>query len=90
MRTDVPGSGLKWRDSGGDHPLVGRRMPDLTLQDGTDAVLTSPRRRRYALLEGRDLPAARILVRPGGYVRWATDDAEAEVPGFGLRCRGSG
>jgi hypothetical protein len=29
-----------------------------------------------------DLPAARILVRPDGYVRWATDDSEAEVPEF--------
>ncbi|WUJ74266.1 FAD-dependent monooxygenase [Kribbella soli] len=77
----ISGIGLAY--AGGEHPLVGRRMPDLTLADGT-TVSSRLRGGRYVLLEGGDLPAARILVRPDGYVRWATDDSEAEVPGFAL------
>jgi 2-polyprenyl-6-methoxyphenol hydroxylase-like FAD-dependent oxidoreductase len=73
----ISGIGLAY--AAGEHPLVGRRMPDLTLPDG-GTVSERLRDGRFALLEGAGLPAARILVRPDGYVRWATDDAEPAVP----------
>ena len=76
----ISGIGLAY--AAGEHPLVGRRMPDLTLGDGT-TVAERLRDGRFVLLEGGDLPAARILVRPDGYVRWATDDPEAAVPQIG-------
>lgn len=76
----ISGIGLAY--AAGEHPLVGRRMPDLTLTDGT-TVAERLRDGRFVLLEGGDLPAARILVRPDGYVRWATDDPEAAVPQIG-------
>ncbi|WP_432885769.1 FAD-dependent monooxygenase [Kribbella sp. CA-245084] len=75
----ISGIGLAY--AGGEHPLVGRRMPDLTLADGA-TVSGRLRDGRFVLLEGEGLPAARILVRPDGYVRWATDEPEAEVPEF--------
>ncbi|MFI5691879.1 FAD-dependent monooxygenase [Kribbella sp. NPDC051586] len=75
----ISGIGLAY--AGGEHPLVGRRMPDLTLADGA-TVSERLRDGRFVLFEGGDLPAARILVRPDGYVRWATDDPAAEVPEF--------
>ncbi|MER7246272.1 FAD-dependent monooxygenase [Kribbella sp. NPDC000426] len=78
----ISGIGLAY--AAGDHPLVGRRMPDLPLPDGT-TLSSRLRAGRHVLLEGRDLPAARILVRPDGHVQWATNDPNAEVPGFGLK-----
>ncbi|TDW18511.1 FAD-dependent monooxygenase [Kribbella kalugense] len=78
----ISGVGLAY--AAGEHPLVGRRMPDLTLPDGT-TVAERLRGGRHVLLDSAvdgELPAARILVRPDGYVRWATDDAESEVPEF--------
>lgn len=75
----ISGIGLAY--AAGEHPLVGRRMPDLPLPDGT-TVAERLRSGRHVLLEGGELPAARILVRPDGYVRWATDDPGSEVPGI--------
>ena len=76
----ISGIGLAY--AAGEHPLVGRRMPDLALPDGR-TVAERLRDGRFVLLEGGDLPAARILVRPDGYVRWATDDPAAAVPQIG-------
>jgi hypothetical protein len=73
----ISGIGLAY--AAGEHPLVGRRMPDLSLADGT-TVAERLRAGQHVLLEGGELPAARILVRPDGYVRWATDDPASEVP----------
>ncbi|GAA1575805.1 MULTISPECIES: FAD-dependent monooxygenase [Kribbella] len=73
----ISGVGLAYAP--GAHPLIGRRMPDLTLTDGT-TVAERLRAGRHVLLDEPDLPAARILVRPDGYVQWATDDPNAAPP----------
>lgn len=79
----------------GDHPLVGRRVPDVTVltDDGEKTRLYQELRRgRFVLLTGQDHHglvdpwAGRVdlvttvdrshgltLVRPDGYVAWATD-----------------
>ncbi|WP_427886781.1 FAD-dependent monooxygenase [Kribbella sp. GL6] len=77
----ISGIGLAYAP--GDHALVGRRMPDLTLSDGT-TVSERLRAGRHVLLDEPDTP--RILVRPDGYVQWATDDPEVgPPPNFGHR-----
>ncbi|MFD7153653.1 FAD-dependent monooxygenase [Kribbella sp. NPDC059898] len=70
-------SGIGVAYAAGDHPLIGRRMPDLTLSDGT-TVAERLRPGRHVLLAEPGEP--RILVRPDGYVQWATDDPEAPIP----------
>ncbi|MCM6775494.1 FAD-dependent monooxygenase [Nocardia sp. CDC159] len=87
-------------DTGCDHPLAGRLVPDFTVE--TDA---GPRRIAELLRSGRplllvvdgradgetdgwadrvdrlvatasDAPAAALLIRPDGYVAWATGDSD--------------
>ncbi|GAA1531865.1 FAD-dependent monooxygenase [Kribbella lupini] len=73
-------SGLGIAYAPGDHPLVGRRMPDLDLPDGS-TVATRLRAGRPVLLDLDDFPsAARVLVRPDGYVRWATNNPNQPAP----------
>jgi hypothetical protein len=71
-------SGLGIAYAPGNHPLIGQRMPDLELDGGTTVaeLLTSG---RPLLLELSDFaPAARVLVRPDGYVLWATNDPDGQ------------
>ncbi|HEY3555929.1 MAG TPA: FAD-dependent monooxygenase [Kribbella sp.] len=82
----ISGIGLAY--AGRDHRLTGHRMPDLTLRDGTTVAerLRDGRHVRLDAAQDGELPAARILVRPDGYVHWATDDPNAvEPPIFGHR-----
>jgi 2-polyprenyl-6-methoxyphenol hydroxylase-like FAD-dependent oxidoreductase len=82
-------------DVGGDHPLAGRWAPDLDLKDGVRlAELTRDGRPHLidftggdwgypatAGLPGSAVPCTALLLRPDGYVAWATDvpqpDAES-------------
>lgn len=100
-------TGLDLRyDLGDPHPLVGARMPDLSLAtvDGETTVSALLQSGAGLLLEigdfpgvsepvadgvdavvarvldspiGTELAAARVLIRPDGYVCWAGDGAEA-------------
>ena len=80
----ISGVGLAYAP--GEHPLIGRRMPDLTLDGGTTVADRLKHGRHVWLGPIQGLPAARILVRPDGYVQWATDDPDAvEPPIFGHR-----
>ncbi|MEU4192853.1 FAD-dependent monooxygenase [Kribbella sp. NPDC026611] len=69
-------SGLGLAYAPGDHPLVGQRMPDLDLPDGT-TIAEHLRSGRYLLVE---VDGGRVLLRPDGYVQWATDDPAAVPP----------
>ncbi|WP_345124220.1 FAD-dependent oxidoreductase [Dactylosporangium darangshiense] len=77
-------------DLPGDHPLTGRTAPDLELSDGTrladrlhggKALLLNAKadgyedRLTHATAEG----APRMLVRPDGYVAWASDTEDADL-----------
>ncbi|MGZ0149462.1 FAD-dependent monooxygenase [Kribbella sp. WER1] len=72
-------SGIDLAYAPGEHPLIGKRLPDLRLPDGT-TVADRLRPGRHVLLDDAGLPAERILVRPDGYVQWATDDPAATPP----------
>jgi hypothetical protein len=74
-------SGLGVAYSAGEHPLVGQRMPDLDL--GTTSVAELLRDGRSVLLDLTGwAEAARVVVRPDGYVSWAADRADAEFAGL--------
>ena len=64
-----------------EHPLAGRRMPDLELKgpDGNTTVFELLHQGRALVLElvGSEL-ASKAVVRADGYVAWASDDREAE------------
>lgn len=89
-------------DVGDDHPLSGRLVPDLVLDDGrrvasllhearpvlldlddgTAAAATRDWAGRVDIVHARaaDRPAAALLIRPDGYIAWATDAfAEADL-----------
>ena len=83
-------SGLGVAYSPGDHRLIGQRMPDLDL--GTTSVAELLRDGRPVLLELSGwAEAARVVVRPDGYVAWASDDPAAEWPdqAFTVRSKAS-
>jgi 2-polyprenyl-6-methoxyphenol hydroxylase-like FAD-dependent oxidoreductase len=80
----VSGIGIRYPRPPGAHPLVGRRVPDLALRGGRlyealrdgRLVLVAPP--GTAPVEGVRLTAPvlagpTLLVRPDGYVAWATD-----------------
>ncbi|MFI5732827.1 FAD-dependent monooxygenase [Kribbella sp. NPDC051587] len=64
-------SGLAVSYSPGNHPLVGHRMPDLKLPNGS-TVMQELRRGRTIVVEPSDGSAARAVVRPDGYVQAAS------------------
>ncbi len=84
-------------EMGCDHPLAGRWAPDLNLEGGVRlAELTRDGRSHLidftggdwghpatAGLPGSDVPCTALLLRPDGYVAWATDapqpDAESRA-----------
>jgi hypothetical protein len=85
----LAGSDVRY-DVGDDHPLSGRLVPDLTLDDGRRVaeMLHAARpvlldltgtlevtHQRIDVVSGTMVapPAAAILIRPDGYVAWATD-----------------
>jgi 2-polyprenyl-6-methoxyphenol hydroxylase-like FAD-dependent oxidoreductase len=87
-------AGLDVRYAAGAHPLVGDRIPDVgtALLDGRPALLGSPgpgvvdaALGMGAAVHPQAANALAALVRPDGYVWWAADDAEAELPGLGAR-----
>ncbi|MEW9552535.1 FAD-dependent monooxygenase [Nonomuraea sp. NPDC050783] len=81
-------------DVGGDHPLAGRWAPDLELKDGARlAELTRDGRPLLVDLTGGGdwgcpaiaglpdpgVPCTALLLRPDGYVAWATDAARPDA-----------
>lgn len=99
----VWGTSLRY-DLGGDHPLVGRSAPDISLIDGTklgprlangkgllldfdadasmQALISRWRDRiTYVGLDAQDRMGLRaLLVRPDGFVAWASDISSANAP----------
>ncbi|MET9362892.1 FAD-dependent monooxygenase [Streptomyces sp. NPDC006632] len=86
----ISGVGISYRAERGSHPLTGRRAPDLGLADGRlyealrrgEFVLVTPRGARSAAPEGvvrahwRSGRGSTLLVRPDGYVAWASDNPD--------------
>ncbi|KOU38148.1 FAD-dependent monooxygenase [Streptomyces sp. WM6378] len=87
----ISGLGISYRAERGSHPLTGKRVPDLELTEGRlyevlrrgEFVLVTPRDGRVAAPEeatcahwksGR---GSTLLVRPDGYVAWASDRPDA-------------
>ncbi|POX37567.1 FAD-dependent oxidoreductase [Streptomyces sp. Ru73] len=88
----VSGIGIAYRRGRGDHPLTGRRAPDIRFADG-GRLYEALRGNRFVLitpayetpeLGGRDTSRlvhatwrgsrrTALLVRPDGYIAWATD-----------------
>ncbi|MEV6868520.1 FAD-dependent monooxygenase [Streptosporangium subroseum] len=74
-------------DVGCDHPLAGRWAPDLDLADGVRLAELTRDGRSHLIdftngdwgypatvgLPGSDVPCTALLLRPDGYVAWATD-----------------
>ncbi len=95
MAALLAGSDVRY-DVGDDHPLSGRLVPDLTLDDGRrvaellhdarpvlldidgGAAAAAARgwdhRVNIVCAELADRPAASMLIRPDGYIAWATDE----------------
>ncbi|MGI5247172.1 hypothetical protein [Dactylosporangium sp. CA-139066] len=84
-----PGGGWQGYERPGEHPLTGRLGPDLELSDGTRlaerlhggrALLLNPKADGYEdrLDQATAGGAARMLVRPDGYVAWAGDTEDEE------------
>ncbi|WP_112241786.1 FAD-dependent monooxygenase [Kribbella monticola] len=76
----VSGLGVRYEQPG-EHPLTGQRMPDLELGTTSVAELLRPGRHLRLELSGW-AEAARVVVRPDGYVLWAADEPTAEWPEF--------
>jgi hypothetical protein len=93
----LAGSDVRY-DVGCEHPLAGRFMPDsidaTMLHDGRPILLDASGghaghaargwEHRVDVVEAQDCPAQAVLIRPDGYVAWATDDF-AGADNAGLR-----
>jgi hypothetical protein len=67
----LSGIGISYKHTRGEHPMVGKRMPDGTW-DG-ERLYERLRAGKFVMVENQPgLPAA-VLVRPDGYVAWASD-----------------
>ncbi|WP_405058588.1 FAD-dependent monooxygenase [Kribbella sp. NBC_01505] len=64
-------SGLGIAYAPGDHPLVGHRMPDLDLPNGT-TVLQALRPGRPLTITPPTDPTTQLTIRPDGYIQTAT------------------
>ncbi|WP_438292370.1 FAD-dependent monooxygenase [Streptomyces sp. HUAS TT7] len=87
----VSGLGISYGAERGSHPLTGKRVPDLELAEGRlyevlrrgEFVLVAPRDGRVAAPEGalcahwKSERGSTLLVRPDGYVAWASDRPDA-------------
>nr|WP_279579467.1 FAD-dependent monooxygenase [Fodinicola feengrottensis] len=88
---EISGLDIQYRMPGGDAELLGRRMPDRTLADGSQladhcrlgrALFVSDGWKERSYDDGRIDPLTAavdtaFLVRPDGYVCWAGDRAES-------------
>ncbi|WP_030620256.1 FAD-dependent oxidoreductase [Streptomyces sclerotialus] len=99
----ISGIGIAYRRRFGDHPLTGRRAPDIRLADGS-RLHEALRGNRFVLitpayespdLGGRDASRlvhgtwrghrrTALLVRPDGYIAWATDTMDRAARADGL------
>ncbi|AFM15961.1 2-polyprenyl-6-methoxyphenol hydroxylase-like oxidoreductase [Mycolicibacterium chubuense NBB4] len=68
----LAGSDVRY-DVGDDHPLSGRLVPNVTLADGRRVAELLHAGRPVLVRDVVDGPAA-MLLRPDGYVAWASDD----------------
>ncbi|MFD7167034.1 FAD-dependent monooxygenase [Streptomyces violascens] len=87
----ISGLGIAYGADRGSHPLTGKRVPDLELTEGRlyevlrrgEFVLVAPRDGRVAAPEGaicahwKSERGSTLLVRPDGYVAWASDRPDA-------------
>ncbi|WP_406507341.1 FAD-dependent monooxygenase [Streptomyces sp. NBC_00212] len=87
----ISGLGISYAAERGSHPLAGKRAPDLELAEGRlyevlrrgEFVLVTPRDGRVAAPEGaicahwKSGRGSTLLVRPDGYVAWASDRPDA-------------
>ncbi|MGW1870341.1 FAD-dependent monooxygenase [Streptomyces mauvecolor] len=87
----ISGLGIAYGAERGSHPLTGKRVPDLELAEGRlyevlrrgEFVLVAPRDGRVAAPEGaicahwKSGRRSTLLVRPDGYVAWASDRPDA-------------
>lgn len=99
MAALLAGSDVRY-DIGDDHPLSGRLVPDLTLDDGRRVAELLHEARpvlldmgggeavraargwahRVDTVELTEGPAAAMLIRPDGYIAWATDEFGSADP----------
>jgi len=87
----ISGIGIRYAAPRGAHPLVGTRAPDVALAgDGAARLYEALRSGRFVLVARQAAsidaqvdvvtpaePTTTMLVRPDGYVAWATDDPQA-------------
>ncbi|MFI6055359.1 FAD-dependent monooxygenase [Streptomyces violascens] len=87
----ISGLGISYGAERGSHPLTGKRVPDLELAEGRlyevlrrgEFVLVTPRDGRVAAPEGaicahwKSERGSTLLIRPDGYVAWASDRPDA-------------